>query len=266
MKKTLNVLSLSVLSAAAVSAGENLVKNGDFSQGGINWSTTAIFNKVDQTFTLSPSRHTMISKEIIPIDTQSTYKMTVKLSGANYSALFCGLIPVDKNGNIIYTRNSSVVRGSDSVLLQDVSAGSDTIMVKKAPNWKLHRYANVAFNTKPDLSDLPNFDVAAVKSVTGKADGVEVKFSKPLEKSYAAGTGVRMHTDGATYIYLIRFPKDISQGVELSDNIGPRTRDRFRAGTVGVKVYLFMSAPRSSKDAKLVVEEIRFEKIAPAAK
>ena len=259
------MLACGILGIASANAGENLIKNGDFSQGGGNWSTLAVYNKVDQNFTLTSSRHTLISKEVIPVDTRATYKMTVKVAGQKYNALYCGLIPVDKNGREILTRNASFVRNSDSELIQDAAAGSDTIMVKKAPNWKMHHYPYVAFNTKPDFSDLPNFEVNSVKSVVEKDGAVEVKFHKPLPKGYAAGTPVRMHTDGATYIYLIRFPKDISQGVELSDSIGPRTRERFRRGTAGVKIYMFMNASRSNTEAKVVVDEIRFEKVDPAA-
>lgn len=265
-KKLLLALGMSLTAATVTFAGENLVKNGDFSQGGANWATLAQYNKVDQTFTLTAARHTMISKEAIKVDPNAKYKITVKLAAQGQRALFCGVIPLDKDGKQILTRHVGVVRGTDSVLLKDAPAGSDTLLVKANPRWKLYRYTNIAFNTKPDNSDLPNYDVAAVAAVTPQADGVEVKLRSPLAKAYAANTHVRLHQDGATYIYAVRFPKDVSQAAEYTGEVGKGTRDSFRPGTVGVKMYLFMNADRANKDAKTVVESIKFEKVDAAAK
>ena len=263
-KQTLFAVALCAVAAAVAAEPVNLVPNGDFSQGKKDWQCYG--GKVDankKTMTLN-FHQPLYSKAPIKVDTKANYKMTVKLASTVPGVMYAGLVSLDKDGKDIGTAHVSTVFKSDSTLLEPVAAGADTIKVKTAPNWKMHRYPMVAFNTKPDRSDLPNYDVMGVKAVTAQADGIEVKLSGKTKKEYPAGTGVRMHTSGATYIYLINFPKEaVTQSTELVGFIGPKYSARFRTGTDSVKIYFYVAGRKAS----VTIEEIKFEKLdAPAAK
>ena len=73
------------------------------------------------------------------------------------------------------------------------------------PDWKFVPNARLAFNAKPDKSDLPNLDLSPaiqVSEVIIHPDrSAEVALKTPLRKAYPTGTSVRMHLSGNSYIY-----------------------------------------------------------------
>ena len=78
------------------------------------------------------------------------------------------------------------------------------ICVKDASKWNMktpHGY--IAFNAKPDYSDLPNNDIAAVApdGIRQNGDVWEITLKAPLTKAVAEGTEVRQQIAGATHIY-----------------------------------------------------------------
>ena len=262
MKKQLTfAVALCAVAAVFAAEPENLFKNGDFSQGTAGWKVYgAKLDKANKTLNLK-YHQPLFSSEAIKVDPKATYKFSVKFASATPGPMYCGLVPIDKNGKEIACRNVQIAYRTDSELLETAAAGSDTIKVKTAPNWKMHSYPYVAFNTKPDYSDLPNYDVAPVKSVTPGADGIEVKLSRKLGKEYAAGTKVRMHTDGATYVYVLTFPKEgITEPTMLSNTIGAKGKLRFRNFTDKVKFYFYIANPKGAA----AIEEIKFEMVEPA--
>ena len=89
---------------------------------------------------------------------------------------------------------------TDTVLLADAAKGAKEIIVKDASNWKNQNC--IMFNTKENYADLPNFDAAylSIKSIEKTAQGYAVRFTRPLTKKYAAGTGVRQSMRGNAFV------------------------------------------------------------------
>lgn len=265
-KQTLFVAAVFAAAAAFAAEPVNLVLNGDFSEGGKHWQSRGKFDAQAKNLTVK-YYNSLTSAKPIKIDPKANYKLSVKLASTVPGAMYCGLVPLDKDGKIIYTRNVSIVTHSDTTLLEPLAVGADTVKIKKAPNWTKRSYPCIAFNTKADRSDLPNYETSAISEIKTQADCIEIKLKSKATKAYPAGTAVRMHTDGATYIYLIRFPKEaITESTVLTGMIGPKDKNnRFRNGTDSVKLYFYVAG----KTAKAVIEEIKFEKLdgaAPAAK
>lgn len=80
--------------------------------------------------------------------------------------------------------------------------GAKSLTVKDASKWKKGKHDYVAFNAKNDMSDIPNFELAGkITKIEKTGDVYTISFARPLRKAYPAGTKVRQHRAGGTYIY-----------------------------------------------------------------
>ena len=74
--------------------------------------------------------------------------------------------------------------------------------MKDASKWKKANFTLVAFNTKKDLSDLPNNAMSPIIDKVEQKNGMwEVMLKSPMTKAYPAGTAIRQQTHGSTYMY-----------------------------------------------------------------
>ena len=159
------------------------------------------------------------SKKRIAVDLKKKYKISCEYRitpGAKSEAKFY-FTPVcyDSKGRMITAASQNVLRGSDSVLTTAAKKGDKVIKVKDASKWNV-KYANVVFNAKKDLSDLPNFDVHGIASVKKSGEVWEVTLRKALPGNYPAGTAVRVQRDGMTHRYLLAIKAPQAQWVKFS--------------------------------------------------
>jgi len=141
------------------------------------------------------------SKKKITIDPTKKYQVSVKVKQLNEkpSYIWVGFLPYTAKGRLIGLQHGgNNTKGSFTALTADVAKGAKTITVKDASKWQSGKYRFVAFNAKKDMSDIPNF---ALSSMIGKIEGNTITLTRPLGKAYPAGTMVRQHRSGGTYIY-----------------------------------------------------------------
>jgi hypothetical protein len=99
----------------------------------------------------------------------------------------------DKDGKEITSAQFNCVSETDTILAEAVNKKDTIIKVKDASNW--HVGERIAFNTKPDLSDLPtplkNLLMVGITKIVKHDNYYEIHLKYPVGKDYPSGTGVR---------------------------------------------------------------------------
>jgi hypothetical protein len=144
-------------------------------------------------------------KNRIKVDPAKKYKISAKVKqlGENPARVYIGFIPYDGKGRVIDPKcGYNNTKGSLTTLTAGIAQGATSLTVKDASKWAKGNHYYVVFNAKEDMSDIPNFQFAGVITKIGKTGDVyTISFKKPIGKAYPAGTVVRQHQSGGTYIY-----------------------------------------------------------------
>ena len=149
----------------------------------------------------------LLSSKTLTLDPAKKYKISGDFrlkegeAGAN---MYLGFAPYDAEGKEIKAVAVNVTPKSDTVLAKAAITGDTMIQVRDASKWDTKTKSGfVAFDTKPDYSDLPNRDLAAIApdGIRQNGDVWEITLKKPMTKDVAEGTDVRQQKAGATYIY-----------------------------------------------------------------
>lgn len=145
-------------------------------------------------------------KKIIKVDLAKKFHISVKVKqlGENPALVYIGFIPYNDKERLIRPQQGLYnTKGSFTALATAVEQGATTLTVKDASKWTKGPYQYVAFNAKKDMSDIPNFNLAGtITKIEKNGDIYTITFKKPLAKAYPAGTMVRQHRSGGTYIYI----------------------------------------------------------------
>ena len=261
MKKVLSVFAFLLL--FSVSAQDvNLLKNGDFSRYKVNWITNGEVKEEGKAgcLILSGKNNRAYSRQPVEFDMKKdTFQISADVSADKPVQVYIGLIPVDKNWKEINFRNTGTVPGTFSELAEPLTKNSDTAVLKKNIAFKKSGY--IAFDAKEDNSDLPNFNLERFKSISTVNGKTVVKFVRPIKRSYPAGSKVRCHVDGATYLYSSILNKGFPGKVNASGKIGVNAKTKFRPGTAGFKVCLFIVPRKTAQDVKVEFRNIRIVKV-----
>ena len=144
-------------------------------------------------------------KKIITVDPAKKYKVSVKVRQLDEvpARVYIGFIPFDAKKRIIDPRKGyNNTKGSFIALAAAAAKGDKAVTVEDASKWKKDRPYVVAFNVKEDMSDIPNFDHSSgITKIEKTGDVYTITLAKPLTKAYPAGTMVRQHRCGGTFIY-----------------------------------------------------------------
>jgi len=152
-------------------------------------------------FVSTAKGYKVYSLKKIKIDPDKKYQISVKVKQISEkpSYIWVGFLPYTAKGRLIGLQHGSMnTKGSFSSLSAAAAKGAKTITVKDASKWKAGKHHYVAFNAKEDMSDIPNFDIS---SMINKIEKNTITLTRPLKKAYPAGTLVRQHRSGGTYIY-----------------------------------------------------------------
>ena len=169
------------------------------------------FNSMDEYLSINGWVN-IITKRSFAVDPEAEYEISgmfrTPADQAKLTYFDLGFSPVDADGVIIDGTAVLCKTDSLSVLAEDAKSGTKSIRIKKAPNWFTNGF--IAFNAKEDLSDLPNRESAWFRKPKVQGDSIILPLVKPLKKSYAAGTKVRCHGQGAlwTVCHGYRAPKE----------------------------------------------------------
>lgn len=199
-----------------------------------------------------------VSAESLMVFPGSTLRLSgeFRASGPKVPALFFGLQSLDARSREILPQNILAVPHSDTVLVADTAPGEAELMVKDASAWKTGPGYFVAFHSAPDYADLPNTLLsytAGVKQVERDGTRWRVTLNGPHRFSGRAGTPVRLHTTGASYLYLDgkalpltpswqRFQVNISGFARP----GQPAENRLWPGTAAVRLLIWMPGKQSA--------------------
>jgi hypothetical protein len=262
-------------SATALVGGstENLLAGGKAENGNI-WTPAAEIREIDKNsndsvFFLN-KKATQVFSEPIAIDTAKKYRLSGRFKSGLTPGVTCfGLVMLDASKRAIQGSFINIVPGSETVLTEPVSKGDNTLKIKDGSQWLKRRSVRsvVAFDAKPDISDVPNRNISPmILRVKKDKEGTSciVTLSQPLSRSYPAGTEVRQHQYGAfTYgamSYSTIGDKWENRSMEISGlSSGGMPAANFWPGTKFVKIVVFADAAR--KGAELFFDDIVFKEI-----
>ncbi|HIG94520.1 MAG: hypothetical protein QT05_C0049G0030 [archaeon GW2011_AR13] len=156
---------------------------------------------------------TIYSKELIPVDKNYLYHLEgmFKSDGIDQSRLYYGFLPYDENLKFIPPQSVDAILNTETTLYEEVHSTDTSIKLTSCNNWIILWYAVVAFDIDDsgNYNDLPNYKTSDynISKITnypnyceieiGTGYGVQhyAKFNAP------AGTKVRQHQSGGTYMY-----------------------------------------------------------------
>ena len=210
-------------------------------------------NAAEKSITAS-GRHARVTSKPFPVDPAKKYKLSGKFRaapGTTGEVFYFGFIPLDEKGRQIASEYVNVPKkGTDTELAAPARKGDTVVKVKDASTWNAATpWGFIAFNAKEDSSDLPNSDLLPIveKKIEKKGDVWEVTLKKPAAKDYPAGTKVRQHRSGATYLYTAAGNKPVSADwkefsgkvVGFSENGTPSYR--WWKGTKQAKILMILN-------------------------
>lgn len=254
----------------------NLVKNGDGETGSVNWNPAAVAVVPEAAHSGANGFKTIAlsvnSNEAIPVDTAKTYKLSGFFKSADDKkvSLYLGLMPYDARNVPIYCHNINAVPDTDTELAEACQKGDTVLKIKDAGKWgAIKKTMVIACNTDPsgEYKDLPNRDlIMDITKIEFNGKLWEVTLAKECAKALPAGTNIRLHLMGGTFIYASTKIGFNSPGwVELSGTIKDCTKSgrsdtKFWPGTKSVRVLI------SSYNGSVLFDDIKLEEVADAAK
>ena len=257
------VVSALILAAAAVTAGPSVPMKSvsDFI------GQTKLLKSTENGFRFTSSKYFSVeTKGRIPVDPAKKYRISFEYRLAPGSKpvpnFYLGPVGFDAKGAKVVSSTQNVAAGSDTVLAEAAKAGDTVIKIKNGSKWAV-KWSFAAFDTKPDLSDLPNTDLVSIKAVEKTGDVWSVTLARPLKKDYAAGTNVRNQRAGATYRYVV-YSKVPAEWTKVDAVIQGAAREgapgyarKWRLGTTQTGLAFFTLADGGDVEIRnLVLEEI----------
>lgn len=190
------------------------------------------------------------SADFIEVSTDKAYELSVMLrsAGTEFSKpVHVGLAPFDNQDRPIISQMVNRLPDTETELVAEAIAGETTVRVKDAANWETGETMLIAFNADNSgkFADLPNRELSplGITSVTQQGDEWEIQLERPLKVGYPAGTPVREHRAGGSYIYNPVLAKEIPlEWTRFEGRVGgvamERSDSKFWPGTRYVKVVI----------------------------
>lgn len=196
---------------------------------------------------------------IFKIDPAKIYRLCGQFKAGKASETgntLLGLAPFDEQTRQITPIQVNPVAATETELSEDFAAGASEIAIKDPSNWKPGNFTGVAFEIKPDKTDLPNRNITMIAELKEN----RVTLNKPLDKDYPAGTKVRQHLSGNSYIYVggPKVPADkwLDVGGEISgESLMGLGNSQWWRGTRQVRIVLITTQP------DVIFRNIRLEEI-----
>jgi hypothetical protein len=214
----------------------------------------------------------VLSSELIPVDPDKEYTLSLMLKSggqAESQEVHVGLACYTEEEKLIISQAINRLENTETELLADAVPGDTVLKVKKADQWKSSPNSFVAFNVddSPAVSDLPNFNLSpmGIQSVTEKGGAWEIELAKPMTKSYPAGTKIRQHNAGNSYVFCTVANKTIPKNwKEYTGKITGKSdrlsNKQFWPGTRYVQVVIL---PGRGANQRLLVDNIKLEEFVP---
>jgi hypothetical protein len=263
-----------VIAAGTIVAGENLVKNGGAEDAAAvkKWHISLSQNTEDKTGGKASfqgeAKNIFASSQLIEIDPSKAYQLSgsFKSIGKDKGKCYLGFMLFNAKKRGIGLANVISQKGSSTELAADAKAGDKVLKLKNCSKWnkKLIPRTVIAFNTKEDYSDLPNYNLSKSAVKLEQKGGIyEVTLSSPIKKAFPAGTKVRAHLNYGGYQYCAASNKTVPgewkkysatvKGMEKTTN----SNTKFWPGTKFVKVIAIINyGKKKDQDTKTLFDDI----------
>jgi hypothetical protein len=207
----------------------------------------------------------MFSKDSIKIEPGKSYKISGSFKIApdsKPSKFYLGVMPLNDKGRQINSTQIGATDGTETELAADCNPEDKVIKIKNGEKWKDGKYNLIAFNIDDSgkKADLPNTDLSSIgiAKVEKKDNAFEVTLNAKCGKKYAAGTKIRQHMSGATYIYLGAINKDVpADWAEFSKVF---KKESCWPGTCGVKIIVLANYG-GKPDQIMLMKDVKIEEV-----
>lgn len=259
-----------------VNAGEVVVKDLDKLSGWILDPSKAAQIKTDENGVIETKGQLIIySRDFITINPAKKYRLSGQFRcapGTKSNRFFFGFEPFDASRKSIQPIMVGVVSGTETELAAPCKPADKTIKVVDASMWQTGSKYCVAFNIDPAGADLPNRTLSAtgVKALKAAGSAYEVVLDKPCGVSASAGTKIRLHQTGSTYIYpAAEYKETPAEWQDFSGVISPEIasgspHDAWWKGTKSCRIIILANYGQGAVDAALQVKNIKLEEMEEA--
>ena len=267
------------IAAATVVGAKNLVKGGDAEDAASikKWHKALTQNTEDKVSGKSSFQGSAINiwatSPLIEIDPSKTYQLSgsLKSIGKDKGTSYLGLIMYDAKKRLISLSVVLSRKGSFTELAADAKTGDKVLKLKNCARWdtKILKRTQVAFNSKKDYSDLPNYNLSnLIVKLEKKGDVYEITLKSPIKKTFPTGTKVRQHYSYGGYQYCAAAGKIVpDKWTKYSAVIKGTAKTRnsmtqFWPGTKFVKVIVILNYnAKKGSDCKTLFDDITFAEV-----
>ncbi len=277
----MNILRKAALIAAAtalagvvnVSAGDVAVNDLDKVSGWIFDPAKSAQIKADEAGAIEAKGQLIFySRDFITIDPAKKYRLSGQFRSAPGTAgdrFYFGFQPFDASQKPILPEMVGMVSGTETELAAPCKPADKTLKVVDASMWLTGNKYCIAFNIDPAGTDLPNrtLSSAGIKALKAAGSSYEVELDKPCGVSAAAGTKIRLHQTGSTFIYpAAEYAEVPAAWQEFSGVINPETasgspRDAWWKGTKICRIIILANYGQGTAGAALQAKNIKLEEL-----
>ena len=160
----------------------------------------------DGSFSVQSKRAWVNGKGFFAVDPAKKYTVSgeFRFLGTPPRSFSLGLALLTAKNQPIPPASIHAVPGTETTLAAPAAVGDKSIKVAAAEKWDNRTPVSAAvFNIKDGYADFPNYTYVATKkgSIKKAGDVWEIELGEPLKKAYPAGTRIRQHLFGGTFLY-----------------------------------------------------------------
>jgi hypothetical protein len=213
----------------------------------------------------------VFSKAIVSIDPAKTYQVSgffKAVPGSKEGRFYLGVQPFTSDNVWIPPCQVNPVAGTDTELTEPCKPEDKVIKIKSGSGWEQGPFYFIAFNTdnSGSYTDLPNSTLSKIGfiKVENKGAVTEVTLKSPCGQEFPAGTKVRVHRDGSTFMYAasannILAPAEWTElkGVIKGENPSGVKTGVWHKGTRNAKIIILGVSP----DLELLFKDVKLEEV-----
>lgn len=212
------------------------------------------------------------SRDFITIDPGKKYRLSGQFRiapGTKGDRFFFGFQPFDASQKPILPEMVGMVSGTETELAAPCRPEDKTLKVVDASMWLTGNKYCIAFNIDPAGTDLPSSTLSAtgIKALKPAGSSYEVVLDKPCGISAAAGTKIRLHQTGNTFIYsAAEYAEVPAEWKEFAGVINPESasgspRDAWWKGTKMCRIIILANYGQGDAGAALQSKNIKLEEL-----
>ena len=200
------------------------------------------------------------TRRFVP-DPAKTYTVTAEVRAAESTgkkSFSIGFFGIAANGSIITIPNVYALGGTGTTLTAAADPGDKVLKIADGAKWRKGGFLAWDVDLSEKQRDLPNFNVVPIKQVRRNGDGWEVELTSPFKKKVSAGTPVRQHLNG--WSFLTSDPvKPTGEWQKVSWQVKPgeavtNTRGKWLRGTKKFVILFTSSAGVEVRNIQLTEE------------